>query len=249
MEIGCQREHQQREADEDGCESNHFGEIEQPEWGSSSDPAVELALRDGALILERPLMLELLFALDARENHHVHGKTIGAQVRVDEVNGEDEENRQQTFFAVNDEHGVQRPSRQEVREEWGKPHGVTGKADDDHAPKHRPAIELLPIGVALKLRLGTEAEEPAHVSEEILDIFPVGHHGGRTPEDSLFATQEAALEYFFDMDKKSDGENQGTEFMKEKNCTEAADTGRKLASPEAFAEAHGQAGGREAEKG
>ncbi len=40
-----------------------------------------------------------------------------------------------------------------VGEERGKPHSVAGEADDDHAPKNGPVIELFPIGIALELRL------------------------------------------------------------------------------------------------
>ena len=132
-------------------------------------------------------MLEFLFALDSGEDHHVHGKAVGAKVGVDEVNGEDEQDGEQAFFAVNHERRVQRPAGKEAREEGREPHGVAGEADDDHAPEHRPVVELLPVGIALELRLGAETEEPAHVREDVFHVFPVADHRGGAPEDALLA--------------------------------------------------------------
>src|SRR5205814_8251545 len=100
---------------------------------------------------------------DSGENHHVHWEASRPQVGVDEMNGEDEEDGEQSFFAVDDEHRVERPPREEMRKERRKPHGITGETDDDHAPEDRPVVELLPIGIAFEGGLGAETKEPAEV--------------------------------------------------------------------------------------
>ena len=92
--------------------------------GAVADPRFQLTLGGNALVLFGALVLELFFALHAGKDHHVHGKAVGAQMGVDEVDGEDEQDGEQPFFAVNHQHGVQRPAGQKVGKERGKPHGV-----------------------------------------------------------------------------------------------------------------------------
>ena len=58
----------------------------------------------------------------------------------------------------------------------------------------------------------------------------------------------AALEDVFDVDEEGDGEDDGAELVEEEDGAESADAGGELARPEALAEAHGQAGGRQAQK-
>ena len=167
---------------------------------------------------------------------------------VDEVDGEDEEDGEQAFFAVDDEDGIERPAGQEVRKEGREPHGVSGEADDHHAPENGPVVEFLPVGVALELRLGTEAEEPAEVAEEVLHVFPVGDHGGGSPEDSLFAFEKAARQDLTQVDEEGQSEDQGAEFVKEEDGAESADLPREADGPDGTAEAHHEAGGREHQK-
>ncbi len=58
----------------------------------------------------------------------------------------------------------------------------------------------------------------------------------------------AALEDFFDVNQEGDGEDDGAKLVEEEDGAESAYAGGELARPEALAEAHGQARGREAEK-
>ena len=80
------------------------------------------------------------------------------------------------------------------------------------------------------------------------DVFPVGDHRGRAPEDSLFATEEAAREDLLHVDEKRDGEHEGAELVKEEDGAEAADCAGQAARPDALAEAQRQAGSGEAKK-
>ena len=115
-------------------------------------------------------------------------------MRVHEMDGEDKQDGEQPFFAVDHQYRIQRPSREEVRKERREPHRVARETDDHHSPEHRPVIELLPVGIALELGFWPQSEELAEVPEQVLDILPVGHHRGRTPEDALLAIHDAAGE-------------------------------------------------------
>ena len=59
----------------------------------------------------------------------------------------------------------------------------------------------------------------------------------------------AALKDIFHVDEKGDGEHQRAELVKEENGAEAAHGFGQAARPDALAEAHGQAGAGETEKG
>src|SRR5947207_7150167 len=165
------------------------------------------------------------------------------------MNGEDEEDGEQSFFAVDDEHRVERPPREEMRKERRKPHGITGATDDDHAPEDRPVVELLPIGIAFEGGLGAETKEPAEVGEHVFRILPVGHHGGGAPEDALLAIHDAAGEDFLHMESKGESKHDGTQLVEEENGAESAHFAGQPPRPDALAEAQRQTGGRQSEEG
>jgi hypothetical protein len=74
-----------------------------------------------ALVLERPVFLEAVQRHAAGEDHRIHREAFRPQVRVEEVEQENEARGEQGLVAVNDVGRVQRPAWQETREEIGEP--------------------------------------------------------------------------------------------------------------------------------
>src|SRR5581483_525757 len=113
----------------------------------------------------------------AREDHGVHREFLNAEMRVEEMDGEDEASREQRLVRVDDKGDVDEPAGEEPGEEYREPHEQAGGADDGHAPEHGEVIEFLPIGPAAEFGLLALAEEPFVVGDKILPILPRGDHG------------------------------------------------------------------------
>ena len=121
------------------------------------------------------------------EDHRVHREFLEPEMRVEEVDREDEAGRQQCLVGVNDQRDVDDPAGQEAREEFGEPHDQAGSADDGNAPEHGEVVKLLPVGPAVKLRPRSFAEEPLLVRDEIAPVLQVEHRVGaedKGPESS-----------------------------------------------------------------
>ena len=95
-------------------------------------------------ILQRPLLLELLVRLFAGKDHHVHRKTVRAQMRVDEVNGEDKQDGQQGFLAVHHQNRVQRPARQEASRKMAQTTSHILKNQSRSCPRRPPSNRTSP---------------------------------------------------------------------------------------------------------
>src|ERR1035437_4166824 len=106
---------------------------------------VESALGDQAVVPAPALVLQLILRDAAREDNRVHGELLNAEVRVEEVNREDEAGGQQGFIRVNDQGDVDNPTGHEAGEERGEPHDQAGSADDGDAPEDGEVIKLLPV--------------------------------------------------------------------------------------------------------
>ena len=78
------------------------------------------------------------------------GNFSGPQVRVEEVDGEDEARGQQRLGRVDHLGDVQGRAGQEAAEEVGEPQDQAGRADDDDVGRRAPEVELLPIGPAVE---------------------------------------------------------------------------------------------------
>src|SRR5437660_9604350 len=83
---------------------------------------------------------------------------------------------------MNDQGDVNHPSWEKVGKGLRKPHDQSGNADGEHAPEHREIVELLPIGPAIELRLGTLAEKPFLVRNEVAQVLHGGNHRVRAKE-------------------------------------------------------------------
>src|ERR1035441_8994171 len=114
---------------------------------------VQPALSDQAVVPAAALVHQLVLGDAAREDHGVHGELLNAEVRVEEVNREDEAGGQQSFVRVNDQGNIDDPAGHEPGEEGGEPHDQAGGTNDGNAPEHGEVIELLPVGPAVELRL------------------------------------------------------------------------------------------------
>src|SRR3990172_25389 len=66
------------------------------------DPPPELPAPQEPLVLARLVVPELLDRHAPREDDGVHGELVGAEVRVEEVHGEDEARREQRPVPVDD---------------------------------------------------------------------------------------------------------------------------------------------------
>src|SRR4051795_11386284 len=78
------------------------------------DRAGQRALPHHTVILLGPLFAQTVEPHLAREHHLVHREALRTQVRVEEVEGEDEADGEQRLLAV-DEHGhVKRPAREDA---------------------------------------------------------------------------------------------------------------------------------------
>src|ERR1035437_2593069 len=246
--VGDQCQYEKDQPNQNGDGSYDLGEVHPPIYGLVPNPCFQLSLGDNALILQRALLLEFLFRLFAGKNHHIHRKTAWAEVRVDKVNGEDKQDREQRFLAVDHKHSVQRPAGQKSREERRKPHRVARESNDDHAPEHRPVIELLPVCVAIELRLRSQPHEPAKMSDQVLDILPVRHHRGGSPEDSFLLVDHHPGYKVLQVVEKRKRQDDRAKFMQEKDGAEATHRACKKTRRCVVAEAHRQTRRRQSQK-
>ncbi len=118
-------------------------------------------------ILQRPIFLEAMQRHAAGEDHRIHREAFRPQVRVEEVEQEDEARGEQGLVAVDDVGRVQRPARQEPGEEVREPQHQARDADHADAPEHREVVELLPVRPAVERRPRAEVQE-------VLQVAPTG---------------------------------------------------------------------------
>src|ERR1039458_2393 len=97
-EVADQCQYKKEKPNQNGGESYDLGEIHPPIHRLVPNHCLQLTLSGQAPILQRALLLKLLVRLFAREDHHVHRETVGAQMRIDEMNGEDKQDGQQRFL-------------------------------------------------------------------------------------------------------------------------------------------------------
>ena len=82
--------------------------------GGSTMWLLERAVGDHLLVLARPVVLELLERDAAGEDHRVHRELLRAEVRVEEVDREDEADREQRLVAVDDRRHVEERAGQDL---------------------------------------------------------------------------------------------------------------------------------------
>ena len=90
--------------------------------------AIEIALTRQPLHQLRAFLAHFLLAHQAAQHRHVGGELLRAEVRVEEVDGEDEPGGQQGLGGMDHFGDVQADARQEVTEEVGEPQDQARRA-------------------------------------------------------------------------------------------------------------------------
>src|SRR5262249_53782813 len=157
------------------------------------------------------------------ENHHIHGEVIRTQVCVEEVNRENEPDRKQSFLAVDQESNVEPRTGNDLRKEGCEPHRVTRESDDSHAPKDRPVIDFVPVGISFELGLWSEEHEPLDVRDEVLDVLQIRNHRCVAPKEVVLFPGDDAINQIRNVNPERDREHNRAEKMKEQNRSEPAD--------------------------
>src|SRR5580704_7492070 len=80
-EIRAQGQDKENESNGYCGKADHSAEVQLPGCRLFAELLFELAFLNQAGILERTLVTELFFALNAGEDHHVHGEASRTQVR------------------------------------------------------------------------------------------------------------------------------------------------------------------------
>ncbi len=178
------------QADHHRDRAEHVGRGQVGLLGRRHQVLLERPVRHHALVFQRPLFLEALERHRAREDHRIHRERFRPQVRVEEVEQEDEARGQQRLVAVDDVGRVERPARQELREEVREPQHQARDADHRDAPEHRQVVELLPVREPVELRTRAEVQEVLHVGDEVLHVGQLRHHRTPAPEEAALALDE-----------------------------------------------------------
>ena len=179
---GVDDEHQQHEAEAEEAVAKGLGDVFPAEPLVAHAVFIQLARLHQPVIPAAAFVEHFLLRHPTREDDGIHREFLNAEMRVEEMDGEDEAGRQQRLVGMEDERDVDRPARQEAREEFREPHDQPGEADDGHAPEHGEVIKLLPIRPAVELRFRAFAEEPFVVVHQIMPVLQRGHHRVRTEQ-------------------------------------------------------------------
>jgi hypothetical protein len=181
---GVDDQDDQRHADRQGCEPEDLQRLDESFLQRLDHVFLEAALGHELLVLARAVLLELLERDPAREDHGIHGEPVGPEMRVEEVDREDESGRQQRLVRMDDGRHVDEPTGQEIREELGEPQDQAAEPDHADAPEHGEVVELLPVSPAPVTGPFTLAHEPLDGGDELFAVPLVEEHALR-PEDEL----------------------------------------------------------------
>ncbi len=127
-------------------------------------------------------MLQILGRHLPGEPQPVHGEHVSPQVLVVEVEDENKHDGKERFVAVHHKEHVpdprERPCRKEGRHGHREREEEPRCADDEHAPVHRPVVELLHVVELPELRLLLrDADEVADVLDEVYNVLRHGDEG------------------------------------------------------------------------
>ncbi len=167
------------------------------------------------------------------DEHRIHRKLLGAQVAVEEVNGEDEPDGQQCLLAVDQHRDVERPAGHETGEEGREPEEQPRGADDRHAPEHRPVVELLPVGEMIELRPRPQPQEPAHVLQHLEDVARLGHHRLGPPQNPQILLDEHPAHHVEDVNDEAGDHHRGEQAVEDAGRIEPAEQPGDHAGPTA----------------
>src|ERR1017187_143285 len=202
------------------------------------------------LVLARTVALEFLERHAGGENHRVDGELFGTEVRVEEVNHEDETDRQQGFVAVDGGGDVHHPAGEDTGEGLGEPEHQAGAADDGYAPKDGEVIEFFPIGPAAVLRALAAAQEPLHGADEFAPVAAVEQHalGSGDVLKPGFAALAALLQQVVHVQAEISEGQDGAEAVNESRGFEASQHAGQELGPGGVGELQGHAGEGETEE-
>ena len=121
----------------------------------------------------------------AGENHCIHRELVRAEMRIEEMHGEDKRGCQKGFIGMHNSGHIDNPARQKQREEFGEPEHQTGRSDHADAPEDSEIIELLPVCPAPVLGTRTGTDKPFDRTDKLPAVLAVKHHRLRPEEHSL----------------------------------------------------------------
>ena len=145
----------------------------------------QTSFTDQLLVFAGPIFPELLQGHPAGEDNRIHGEPVGPEMRVEEVDREDEPGRQQRLVRVDDRGHVDEPPRQHIGEQLGEPKNEPTETDHADTPENGEIIELLPVGPTTVLRPVALVQEPLHRLDEFHAVPPVEHHPTRAENEFL----------------------------------------------------------------
>src|ERR1039457_4445965 len=140
------QDHQQQQANANG-ERSESEALDQEVIHHTAGMLAGKLLGNTLFLITFPLVATLfqhLFLADLTiEDNEVHRELLRPSMGVEEVDREDEAGSQERFVRVNNSGYVERPSRQEQTENFGKPEHKSGPADGEHTPEDCDKVEFL----------------------------------------------------------------------------------------------------------
>lgn len=132
------------------------------------------------------LVLELFEREGAGEHDHFKWELVGAEMVVEEMHGEQEHHRQESFFSVEDRRHIEHPAWQESTKHVRQPHDQTTHTDDGDPPERSPIVKFFPIGPAVKFWPWAFAKEPLEHGQHVFAVLQVWNHRVGAKELEVF---------------------------------------------------------------